>query len=202
MDRNHIIRRFIPANAPRRSNRGDHNLNPNMGNYDKLVPAAVLIPLVERHQGITTLLTQRTAHLENHPGQISFPGGHVEPSDNSAEETALRETEEEVGLNRSCIQVLGRLDQYRVRTGFEITPVVGLVTPPFKISPDEYEVAKVFEVPLSYLMEPMNYKRESRKFEGKTRCFYAINYNGYYIWGATAGMLINLQQVLTETSFY
>ena len=169
-----------------------------MGQYNELIPAAVLVPLVERNQGLTALLTQRSNRLAKHPGQVSFPGGHVDPTDNSPEDTALRETEEEIGLNRRHVNVLGRLDQYRVRTGFIVTPVVGLVTPPFKIKPDEYEVANIFEVPLSFLLNPKNHERQSRKYRGEIRHFYAMHYNGYYIWGATAGMLVNLYQVLKK----
>ena len=169
-----------------------------MGDHKTLVPAAVLVPLVERNNGLTALLTQRTNHLAHHPGQISFPGGHVDPGDDSPEDTALRETEEEVGLHRRHINVLGQLDQYRVRTGFSVTPVVGLVTPPFNIKPDDFEVAEVFEVPLTFLMNPANHERHSRNFQGEKRHFYAMPYKGYYIWGATAGMLINLYQILTN----
>ena len=166
MDREYIIQRLKGRMSHSGRNRGDHNLNPSMEISEKIIPAAVLVPLVERDSGITALLTQRTNHLVNHPGQVSFPGGHVEPMDASAEETALRETEEEVGIHRRHINILGRLDQYRVRTGFDVTPVVALVTPPFKIKPDDYEVAKVFEVPLSFLMNPTNHKRESREHSG------------------------------------
>ena len=198
MDRDLIIERLRGRGSGEGTDRGDHNLNPGLDDYDKLVPAAVLVPLVERKDGLTALLTQRTNHLAHHPGQVSFPGGHVDPGDESPEATALRETEEEVGLHRRHIDVLGRLDQYRVRTGFSVTPVVGLVTPPFDIKPDDFEVAEVFEVPLTFLMNPSNHERHSRDYRGETRYFYAMPYNGYYIWGATAGMLVNLYQVLTE----
>ena len=198
MDRDSIIERLRGRGSREGTDRGDHNLNPDLDDHDKLVPAAVLVPLVERKDGLTALLTQRTNHLAHHPGQVSFPGGHVDPGDDSPEATALRETEEEVGLHRRHIDVLGRLDQYRVRTGFSVTPVVGLVTPPFDIKPDDFEVAEVFEVPLTFLMDPGNHERHSRDYRGETRYFYAMPYNGYYIWGATAGMLVNLYQVLTE----
>ena len=198
MDRDLIIERLRGREARAGSNRGDHNLNACMEDHKTLVPAAVLVPLVERNNGLTALLTQRTNHLAHHPGQISFPGGHVDPGDDSPEDTALRETEEEVGLHRRHIDVLGQLDQYRVRTGFSVTPVVGLVTPPFNIKPDDFEVAEVFEVPLTFLMNPANHERHSRNFQGETRHFYAMPYNEYYIWGATAGMLINLYQILTN----
>ena len=198
MDRDLIIKRLRGREARAGSNLGDHNLNSGMEDHKTLVPAAVLVPLVERNNGLTALLTQRTNHLAHHPGQISFPGGHVDPGDDSPEDTALRETEEEVGLHRRHINVLGQLDQYRVRTGFSVTPVVGLVTPPFNIKPDDFEVAEVFEVPLTFLMNPANHERHSRNFQGETRHFYAMPYKEYYIWGATAGMLINLYQILTN----
>ena len=198
MDRDLIIKRLRGREARAGSNLGDHNLNAGMEDHKTLVPAAVLVPLVERNNGLTALLTQRTNHLAHHPGQISFPGGHVDPGDDSPEDTALRETEEEVGLHRRHIDVLGQLDQYRVRTGFSVTPVVGLVTPPFNIKPDDFEVAEVFEVPLTFLMNPANHERHSRNFQGEKRHFYAMPYKGYYIWGATAGMLINLYQILTN----
>ena len=168
-----------------------------MSQSGDLVPAAVLVPLVERPNGITTMLTQRTNHLAHHPGQISFPGGHVDPGDGTPEETALRETEEEVGVHRRHIEIIGRLDEYRVRTGFSVTPVVGLLTPPFEVTPEAYEVAEVFEVPLDFLMNPDNHERHSRDYKGNTRKFYAMPYDDYYIWGATAGMLVNLYDVLS-----
>ena len=114
------------------------------------------------------------------------------------DEEANDDREEEVGLHRRHIDVLGQLDQYRVRTGFSVIPVVGLVTPPFNIKPDDFEVAEVFEVPLTFLMNPANHERHSRNFQGETRHFYAMPYKEYYIWGATAGMLINLYQILTN----
>ena len=190
-----IIETF-QARSDRSKGRGDHDLNPGMGLPDKLTPAAVLIPLVARDDGVTMLLTQRTNHLAHHPGQVSFPGGHVDPGDGSPEETALRETEEEVGIDRRHIEIIGRLADYRTRTGFAIAPVVGVVTPPFDVSPDPHEVAEVFEVPLTFLMDSDNHERHSREYKGATRQFYAMPYNGFYIWGATAGMLVDLHNVL------
>ena len=178
--------------------RGDHDLNPDLRPQQPLVPAAVLVPLVDHPTGVTTLLTQRTDHLAHHPGQISFPGGHMERGDHSPEDTALRETEEEVGLARRHVHVIGRLDRYVTRTGFAVTPVVGVVEPPLRIDPDPKEVAEVFEVPLDFLLDPRNHRRHRRLFAGVEREFYAMPYEGYYIWGATAGMLVNLYQVLTE----
>lgn len=161
------------------------------------MPAAVLVPLVARSDGLTVLLTERTAHLSHHAGQVSFPGGRVEEIDEDALAAALRETEEEIGLSRERVDLLGWLDEYITGTGFRISPVVGLLTPPFELSPDPFEVADVFEVPLDFILDPANHKRHSRVFEGRERRYHAIPYRGHYIWGATAGMLINLFEVLT-----
>jgi len=182
----------------RSSSRGDHDLNPGMKPSSELREAAVLVPLVERPDGLTMMLTQRTDHLDHHPGQISFPGGHVEPDDGTAEMAALREAEEEVGLERKHVHVIGRLDQYITRTGFTITPVVGLVHPDYTVAPDDFEVAEVFEVPLSFLLDAKNHRRDSRVYKGTKREFYAMPFGDYYIWGATAGMIRNLYDVLVE----
>ena len=179
-----------------RTKRGDHDLNPGMSKPTELVPAAVLVPIVERDNGMTVLLTQRTDHLTAHAGQISFPGGRVELEDVSIEAAALRETEEEVGLRGEHIEIVGKLDVYVTRTGFEVTPVVGIVTPPFVINPDPFEVADVFEVPLSFIVDPVNHQKESRLHKGVERQFYVLPYENRYIWGATAGMLVNLSEVL------
>ncbi|MEE8350855.1 MAG: CoA pyrophosphatase [Rhodospirillales bacterium] len=184
--------------APLGEPKGDHDLNPGMDPENNLTPAAVLVPLVTRPGGLTTLLTQRTEHLLHHAGQISFPGGHVDPGDDTPEDTALRETEEEVGLSRAHIKTIGRLNQYVTRTGFSITPVVAMVTPPFDVTPDASEVDEVFEVPLDFLLDPANHQRHNREFKGQIRQFYAMPYEDYYIWGATAGMLVNLYEVLRE----
>lgn len=177
--------------------RGDHNLNPDLRPKPPLTPAAVLVPLVLRPDGMTVLLTKRTAHLAAHAGQVSFPGGRLEPGDVDAAAAALRETEEETGLRRDSIELIGRLDTYVVRTGFEVTPLVGFVTPPFTVTPDEFEVAEIFEVPLSFILDPKNHQRQSRiDFGGVKREFWVFPYRDYFIWGATAGMLINLYEVL------
>jgi len=177
--------------------RGDHNLNPDLRPKPPLTPAAVLVPLVLRPEGMTVLLTKRTAHLAAHAGQISFPGGRLEETDTDATDAALRETEEEIGLSREVIELIGRLDTYVVRTGFEVTPVVGLVTPPFETTRDEFEVAEIFEVPLAFILDPKNHQRQSRvDFGGVKREFWVLPYRDYYIWGATAGMLVNLYEVL------
>jgi len=178
--------------------RGDHDLNPGTQTSKPLTPAAVLIPLINHPQHTTVLLTRRTEHLSHHPGQVSFPGGHSDPGDGSPEETAMRETEEETGIDRSHIDIIGRLDDYETRTGFRITPVVAMVSPPFDVKPDPHEVAAVFEVPLSFLLDPANHQRHAREFEGTKRQFFAMPYKDHFIWGATAGMLINLYEALSK----
>jgi 8-oxo-dGTP pyrophosphatase MutT (NUDIX family) len=185
------------AAALRRATRGDHDLNPGWTPPStELRPAAVLVPLIDRAGGISVLLTQRTAHLTAHAGQISFPGGQIETSDRDAADAALRETEEEVGLTRDHVTVIGRLDTYVTGTGFEITPLVGIVKVPFALIPDPFEVSEVFEVPLSFVLDPNNHRRMTRVFEQRTRVFFVLPYENRYIWGATAGMLVNLAEVL------
>lgn len=161
-----------------------------------LTPAAVLFPIVLRDDGQTVLLTQRTAHLKDHGGQISFPGGRVEVEDQSPIHTALRETEEEIGLAREHVEVLGFLPEYRTGTGFRVTPVVALVTPPFDLALDPFEVAEAFEVPLAFLLDPANHKRHSLHYRGALRHFFAMPYGDYFIWGATAGMIRSLTERL------
>lgn len=161
-----------------------------------LTPAAVLFPIVRRAGGETVLLTQRTAHLRDHAGQVSFPGGRVEADDASPLATALRETEEEIGLARSHVELLGYLPEYRTGTGFRVVPVVGLVTPPFELKPDPFEVAEVFEVPLAFLLDESNHQRHSVHLRGALRHYYAMPYGDYFIWGATAGMIRSLTERL------
>ncbi|MBL8833275.1 MAG: CoA pyrophosphatase [Rhodospirillales bacterium] len=176
--------------------RGDHDGNPGMAPAGELRPAAVLVPLVERPDGLSVLLTQRTAHLHDHAGQISFPGGRIEPDDPDPVAAALRETEEEIGLHRRHVEIVGRLDTYQTRTSYEVTPVVGLVRPPFDLVPDTFEVAEIFEIPLSFVLDPRNRERRSRHFQGTERHFWVLPYPDRYIWGVTAGMLVNLAEVL------
>ena len=165
------------------------------GRQDASTAAAVLIPVV-LHEELTVLFTQRTAHLKSHAGQVSFPGGRAEPGDASAEYTALREAEEEIGLPRERVEVLGRLPEYRTRTGFRVTPVIGVVAPPLALAPDPREVESVFEVPLAFLLEERNRERRTREFQGLQVGYYVYEYQGHVIWGATAGMLVNLHKML------
>lgn len=157
-------------------------------------PASVLVPIVLREEGPTLLLTQRTAHLTDHAGQVSFPGGRVEAVDASTIETALRETEEEIGLDRRHVEVIGTLPDYFTGTGYRVTPVVAIVHPPFELRADPFEVAEIFEVPLTFLMDGMNHQRRAGEFPNGRgrRTFYAMPYDRFFIWGATAGMLRNL----------
>ena len=188
----------VEAAALRQATRGDHDLNPGMTPPNAaLRPAAVLVPLIDRAEGMSVLLTQRTAHLSAHAGQIAFPGGRVEPEDSDAVAAALRETEEEIGLARERVTLVGRLDTYVTGTGFEITPVVGIVSTPFALTVDPFEVADVFEVPLSFVLDPGNHRRTERDFEQRRRVFFVLPYQGRNIWGATAGMLVNLAEVLS-----
>ena len=160
-------------------------------------PAAVLVPLVRRDLGLTVLLTQRTEDMPSHAGQIAFPGGRRQADDIDEIATALRETEEEVGLTRDFVQVIGSIDHYRTGTGYEITPIVGIVSPGFTTRADPREVADVFEVPLEHFLDERNHRIDSRVWQGRERRYYAMPYGERYIWGATAGMLKNLQFVLT-----
>lgn len=178
--------------------RGDHSLVPGGAPpATALTPAAVLVPLVMHPENLAVLLTQRTQHLAAHAGQISFPGGRREADDADAIAAALRETEEEVGLTRDHVEIVGRLDTYVTSTGFEITPVVGLVRFPYPTRLDSFEVAEIFEVPLAFILDPANRQRQSREVKGRQRSFYVFPYENRHIWGATAGMLVNLAEVLT-----
>ena len=159
-----------------------------------LVPAAVLVPIVDRSGGPAVLLTRRASHLNAHAGQISFPGGRLEPRDAGPVAAALRESEEEIGLDPERVDVVGLLDTYRTGTDYVVTPVIGLIGPDFEPRLDEFEVAELFEVPLDHLLARRNFVRESRDAGGVTRAFHAIYYEGRRIWGATAGMLFDLME--------
>ena len=164
---------------------------------EELRPAAVLVPVIRRDAGLTILLTQRTDHLYDHAGQISFPGGRSEAHDESPAATALRETFEEIGLPHSHVEVLGSLHEYTTVTGYHVTPVVGLVNPPPAFYLDEFEVAEAFEVPLTFFLDPDNHQRNTLQHQGRTRHYYAMPFEQRYIWGATAGMLMNFYAFLT-----
>jgi 8-oxo-dGTP pyrophosphatase MutT (NUDIX family) len=177
--------------------------HPGTGDWPEVVderrhrPAAVLVPLVagDRHPP-SLLLTRRTDHLHHHPGQISFPGGRVEAQDSTPVDTALRETEEEIGLDRSHVELLGALPDYYTGTGFRVTPVVGFVRPPFELHLDAFEVAEAFEVPLAHFLDPANHQRHSMVHEGHERQFHAMPYKDYFIWGATAGIIMSLYRLM------
>jgi 8-oxo-dGTP pyrophosphatase MutT (NUDIX family) len=162
-----------------------------------LMPAAVLLPLILRDAPMV-LLTERTHTLSRHAGQVSFPGGRAEPADISLVETALRETQEETGIAPSFVTVAGYLDAYETGTGFAILPVVGLLGTGFSLVPDPAEVASVFEVPLDFLLDPANRLKETREFRGRMRSFFSYTYDGHYIWGATAAMLINFSDRMRQ----
>lgn len=158
--------------------------------------AAVLIPLVARPDGITVLLTQRTPNLAAHAGQVSFPGGRLEPQDRDARDAALRETAEEIGLLHRHIQLVGELEEYGTVTGFRVTPVIGIVTPPFTLSPDPTEVAEIFEVPLAFILDPANRRHAVEQRDGIERDIYEIVFARYRIWGFTARLLVRLVEAI------
>ncbi len=205
--RNRALLRLAPAphpgefarNGPLDLAPSDFDLNPD---FLALLPkpltpraAAVLVPVIARTR-LTVLFTLRTQHLKAHAGQVSFPGGKVEAADASPLDTALREAQEEIGLDRRLVEPLGFLDTYRTGTGYAIAPLVALVDPAYTITPDPNEVADVFEVPLAFLMEPANARLETRFWRGADRRYYALTYDARDIWGATAGMLKNMQERL------
>ncbi|MGB5948441.1 MAG: CoA pyrophosphatase [Parvibaculum sp.] len=175
--------------------RGDGDLAPldwvDRDQRPVLRPAAVLVPVVEYPDQPKVLLTRRSDNLGNHAGQVAFPGGKMDPGELPAQ-TALREADEEVGLKSAFVEIAGYLDTYETGTGFRIMPVVGFVRPGFTLRIQDAEVAEVFEVPLSFLMNPLNHQRHRATWRGREREYYAMPYNGHYIWGATAGMLKNM----------
>ena len=159
---------------------------------ENLIEAAVLVPIVERNDGLKVILTKRSNSLKQHPGQISFPGGKSEKIDKSLVATALRETKEEIGISEKNVEILGQLPKHVTITGFKITPFIGRIRMGFSTEIQTSEVSEIFEVPLSYLSNPKNFRVESVKWKGKKRFFYSIPYGPYYIWGATARILKNL----------
>lgn len=176
---------------------GDHALNPGMAPPKALRKAAVLILLVEREDGLHVVFTERAIHLSTHAGQISFPGGGCEDGDKDAAATALREAWEEIGLEPENVKIIGQMGDYSTRSGFIVTPVVGVLEKDQKWTLDENEVAGIFEVPLAHILAPQNLREESVSFEGKERHFFAMNWREFRIWGATAGMLKNFADLLS-----
>jgi len=159
-------------------------------------PAAVLLLVVNHPAGHAVVFTRRTAHLSDHAGQISFPGGRCDAEDCTPERTALREAEEEIGLSSAQVEVLGRLPDYHTGTGYRVTPIVGWAEGPLAYRPDPHEVEEVFEVPLGFLLDPRNHRYESAFQRGRLRRYWALPYGERYIWGATAGMLVTFQRVM------
>lgn len=178
---------------------GDHSWNPGLRPlfvHDRLRDAAVLVPVVDRGDEATVILTKRTDNLRSHSGQIAFPGGRVDPTDPSAEHAALRETEEEIGLGAAFIDIVGRLPDYVSGSGYRIAPVLSIVRPDFLLTINRDEVDDAFEVPLRFLMDPRNHRRDSRIWENQERFFYTMPFGERYIWGVTAGILRTLYERL------
>lgn len=198
LDVDGLRERLQRRSAPAFSIYGDEALE---GEAFEAKPASVLVPIVAHPGRLTVLFTQRTAHLKAHSGQVSFPGGRAEPGDASPEFTALRESEEEIGLKPERVEILARMPDYVTRTGYRVTPVVGLLVPPLALVPDPREVQEIFEVPLAFLLDPANHRRRTRELMGRTVGFYEMPYRSEegerYIWGATAGMIVNLYRLLS-----
>jgi 8-oxo-dGTP pyrophosphatase MutT (NUDIX family) len=187
-----------PPEIPRRS---DDDLNPEARVIpvdEAPRPAAVLVPLVPREDGLHMILTERQPHMRQHAGQVAFPGGRIDGGDEGPIAAALRETEEETGIPPSFVEPIGFLDTYLTSTNYRVFPVVGILRPGFTVTPHAGEVADVFEVPLAFLMNPEHHERHSRDWQGRTRYYYAMPWKGRYIWGATAGMIRNLYSMLYE----
>lgn len=175
---------------------GDHNLAERVAPLDGAMhrAAAVLIPVVAHPDGATILLTRRAEHMKDHAGQIAFPGGKMDAADKSPLNTALREAQEEIGLDRRFIAPLGYLDPYLSSSGFRIVPVVAMIDPAHQLTVDPGEVESTFEVPLGFLMDPTRHETHEREWRGAMRRYYAMPYGDYYIWGVTAGILRNLYE--------
>ncbi|MFO1237099.1 MAG: CoA pyrophosphatase [Alphaproteobacteria bacterium] len=194
-----LLRPLADAAAMNGPRRGDHDLNPGYrsdGPAPLLRPAAVLVPIVDRAAGLTVLLTRRSAHLSSHAGQVAFPGGRVDPEDDGPVEAALRETEEETGIPREFVTPVGLLDPYETGTGFFIVPVVGVLREGCTPVASPLEVDEIFEVPFAFLMDIANHQRHASVWQGRERHYYAMPYESHNIWGATAGMIVNLRERL------
>jgi 8-oxo-dGTP pyrophosphatase MutT (NUDIX family) len=170
---------------------------PELSEFAQSRPAAVLLPIVERPGGLSVLLTLRASALRAHSGQVAFPGGKLDPGETPLK-AALREAREEIGLEARFVEPLGWLDPYLTGTGFRIAPLVALVDPSFALKLNRLEVDEVFETPFAFLMDAANHRLEGREWQGRRRTYYAMPYQGRYIWGATAGILRNLHEKLTS----
>ncbi|MGV7030926.1 CoA pyrophosphatase [Methylobacterium symbioticum] len=185
---------------PTSNPRGDHSLDPDGSAVIPPPPhrrAAVLVPVVARAEGLQLVLTQRAAHLRDHSGQIALPGGKIDPAE-TPRAAALREANEEIGLDPGLVRALGYLDPYLSATGFLVSPVIGLIDPEARFRPNPSEVAEIFEVPLPVLMDRARYQLRSREWQGRTRYFYALPFGERMIWGVTAGILNNLRERLSR----
>lgn len=169
--------------------------------HQALKPAAVLLPLIEYTESMHIILTKRTDHLYHHPGQVCFPGGTCELEDQDFIDTALRETEEEIGLSRHAVDIAGFLDPHKTSTGFLIMPVVGFIEPHPSLIFDSFEVAEIFELPLTFVLDARNRYQETVNYQGKRKSYYVINYQNYVIWGATAAILVNFCERLQDDEF-
>ena len=192
------LRAALPQTPPDHIGRDEYALYPEMRAPGQTAPiaAAVLIPVITRADGPTLLFTRRTEHLARHSGQISFPGGRSETGDLSPVETALRETREEIGIAPAFVTIAGYLPRYLTGTGFDISPVVGVVAPGFTLVPDAKEVAEIFEVKLAFFLDPANLKDISREMAGRSRRVHVFEPDGHYIWGITAALLFDLARLL------
>ncbi len=186
----------LAARAQTLAAAGDHDLNPDIEMVARRRVAAVLVPLVDHADGLTVLLTQRTEDLPHHAGQVSFPGGRIDPEDPSPEAAALREAQEEVGLDPAQVRLIGRLGSYLTGSGFHITPVVGIVTPPLALQLAPREVAEAFELPLRLIVDPRSHQRKPARVGERHFQTYVIPSDTHYIWGATAGILVGLGRLL------
>jgi len=193
-------RQAAEARSMIRPTAGDRNIyRPDEDHHKSelpLKPAAVLIPLVDHRDGMTVLLTKRAQHLKTHSGQVSFPGGRCDPEDENAIATALRETEEEIGIDRSHIRILGAMEDYETITGFVVTPVVGIIRPGFKLNVDEGEVADAFELPLDFVLDEKNHELQSRVWNDRKRYYYVLMNDKHNVWGATAAMLVRFAHLV------
>ena len=178
---------------------GDHRLNPDLSHLiirPGLRDAAVLVPVVDHGDDAATLLTKRTERMRSHSGQIAFPGGAIDPTDATPEAAALRETNEEIGIELEDVEIVGRMPDYVTGSGYRIAPVLGIVQSGYLVTINEDEVDDVFEVPLSFLMDPANHRRESRIWQEKERFYYTMPYGERFIWGVTAGIIHALYERL------